>query len=249
MTTSTTVTVNEFTYSLAEGATGAFFDMDLTLVNPAAVPAPVAIDFLPQGGGTLTYSDSVAANTPLQLAVDNIVPNGAMSTVVHSQNAVPLAVERTMSWDSTGYGGHGGSAVGPSTRWLFAEGSQGYFNTFVLLANDNTGPVDVTVRFLVEGAGVVTVPVTIAAKQRFTLFAGDVPGVRNTSFGIDITSTLPIIAERAMYLPGAHAVRGRPRVGRRQCDRAVNGSWPRARRATSSRTSSSLPIRTRASRP
>ena len=208
LTTSTTVTVNEFTYSLAEGATGAFFDMDLTLVNPAAVPAPVAIDFLPQGGGTLTYSDSVAANTPLQLAVDTIVPNGAMSTVVHSQNAVPLAVERTMSWDSTGYGGHGGSAVGPSTRWLFAEGSQGYFNTFVLLANDNTGPVDVTVRFLVEGAGVVTVPVTIAAKQRFTLFAGDVPGVRNTSFGIDITSTLPIIAERAMYLPGAHLFEG-----------------------------------------
>jgi subtilisin-like proprotein convertase family protein len=208
LTTSTTVTVNEFTYSLAEGATGAFFDMDLTLVNPAAVPAPVAIDFLPQGGGTLTYSDSVAANTPLQLAVDNIVPNGAMSTVVHSQNAVPLAVERTMSWDSTGYGGHGGTAVGPSTRWLFAEGSQGYFNTFVLLANDNTGPVDVTVRFLVEGAGVVTVPVTIAAKQRFTLFAGDVAGVRNTSFGIDITSTLPIIAERAMYLPGAHVFEG-----------------------------------------
>jgi hypothetical protein len=208
LTTSTTVTVNEFTYSLAEGATGSFFDMDLTLLNPAAVPAPVTIDFLPEGAGTLTYSDSVAANTPLLLSVDTIVANAALSTVVHSPTAVPLAVERTMIWDSTGYGGHGGTAVAPSTRWLFAEGSQGFFNTFVLLANDNTGPVDVTVRFLVEGAGVVTVPITMAAKQRFTLFAGNIAAVRNTSFGIDITSTLPIIAERAMYLPGARVFEG-----------------------------------------
>ena len=208
LTTSTTVTVSEFTYSLAEGATGPFFDTDVALVNPTAAPAPVSIDFLPQGGGTLTFSDTVAASTPLPLSVDSIVPNAALSTIVHSTSAVPLAVERTMSWDSTGYGGHGGTAVGPSTRWLFAEGSQGFFNTFVLLANDNTGPVDVTVRFLVEGGGVVTVPITVPAKQRHTLFAGDVPAVRDRSFGIDITSTAPIIAERAMYLPGARPFEG-----------------------------------------
>ena len=205
---SVTVTVNEFTYSLAEGATGGFFDTDLTMLNPAAIPAPVTIDFLPQGAGTLTVNDSVAASAPLQLAVDTIVPNAALSTIVHSPSAVPLAVERTMSWDSTGYGGHGGTAVAPSTRWLFAEGSQGFFQTFVLLANDNTGPVDVTVRFLVEGAGVVTLPITIAAKQRHTMFAGDIAAVRNKSFGIDITSTLPIIAERSMYLPGARVFEG-----------------------------------------
>ena len=208
LTTSTTVTVSEFTYSLAEGATGAFFDTDVALVNPAAAPDTVSIDFLPQGGGTLTYTDSVAANAPLPLVVDSIVPNSALSTVVHSTSAVPLAVERTMSWDGTGYGGHGGGAVGPSTRWLFAEGSQGFFSTFVLLANDNAGPVDVTVRFLVEGAGVVTVPINIAAKQRVTLFAGNVAALVNKSFGIDITSTLPIIAERAMYLPGARVFEG-----------------------------------------
>ena len=208
LTTSTTVTVSEFTYSLAEGATGPFFDMDLALVNPTPAPSPVSIDFLPQSGSTVTVTDTVAANAPLALAVDGIVANAALSTVVHSTSAVPLAVERTMSWDSTGYGGHAGTAVGPSTRWLFAEGSQGFFNTFVLLANDNAGPVDVTVRFLVEGAGVVTVPVTVAARQRYTLFAGDVPPVVNRSFGIDVTSTLPIIAERAMYIPGARPFEG-----------------------------------------
>ena len=36
-----TVTVNEFIYYLAEGATGTFFDLDMLLGNPNAAPAPV----------------------------------------------------------------------------------------------------------------------------------------------------------------------------------------------------------------
>ena len=113
-----------------------------------------------------------------------------------------------MIWDDTGYGGHGGTAVAPATRWLFAEGSQGYFDTYVLLANSNTTPANITVNFLLEGGGVVTYPVTVDAKKRFTLFAGSVPQLVNQSFGIDITASQPIIAERSMYLPGARLFEG-----------------------------------------
>ena len=43
-----------------------------------------------------------------------------------------------MFWDATYYGGHTGTAVeAPRTRWHFAEGSQGFFDTYVLLANAN----------------------------------------------------------------------------------------------------------------
>ena len=46
-----------------------------------------------------------------------------------------------MFWDESDYGSHGGTAVdGPRTRWLFAEGSQGFFSTFVLLANAGASP-------------------------------------------------------------------------------------------------------------
>jgi hypothetical protein len=131
--------------------------------------------------------------------VDNLMADAAVSTIVHSTNAQPLAVERTMSWDSRGYGGHGGGAASPSTRWLFAEGAQGFFKTFILLANDNASPVDVTVKFLLEGGGVVTHPVTVQPRARFTLSANDVEGARERSFGLDITASAPIIAERAMY--------------------------------------------------
>ena len=146
--------------------------------------------------------------TPKPVHADTYVPNAAASTIVHSTSAIPLAVERTMSWNASGYGGHGGTSVAPSTRWLFAEGSQGFFNTFVLLANDNLSAADVTVDFLLEGGGVVTLPVNVPAKTRHTLFAGDVPGIVNRSFGININSTKPIIAERAMYLPGPHLLEG-----------------------------------------
>lgn len=208
LTTSKPLAVSEFTYSLAEGATGTFFDTEVTLANPTGEDAPVTLDLLPEGGGTLTLLTTVPANAPLQIVADTLVLDNAISTVVRSTNAVPLAVERTMIWDSTGYGGHGGTAVGPSTRWLFAEGSQGFFDTYVLLANDNPTPTDVTVKFLLEGGGVVTLPVNVLAKSRKTIYAGDLAALDNRSFGIDITSPLPIIAERAMYLPGARLFEG-----------------------------------------
>jgi subtilisin-like proprotein convertase family protein len=202
------IVVNEFTYSFAEGATGSFFDLDLTLANPQSTDAPVTIDFLPEGGTPIPFAGSIAANSLFPLAVDSIVPAASVSAVVHSTQGIPLAAERTMIWDTSGYGGHGGTAVAPSTRWLFAEGAQGFFNTFVLMANDNASPVDVTVKFLIEGGGVMSVPITIPAKTRHTLFAGDVQAIVNTSFGIDITASAPIIAERAMYLPGARLFEG-----------------------------------------
>ena len=203
-----TVNVNEFTYSLAEGATGTFFDLDVTVANAAATDAPITVDFFPENGAAVQLIGQADAKSPKPIHVDTYVPDAAVSTIVRSMSAVPLAVERTMSWDARGYGGHGGTSAAPSTRWLFAEGSQGYFNTFVLLANDNVLPANVTVDFLLEGGGVVSLPISVAAKSRHTLFAGDVPGLVNRSFGISINSSQPIIAERAMYLPGPHGLEG-----------------------------------------
>jgi subtilisin-like proprotein convertase family protein len=192
-------TVKEFTYALAEGATGGFFDLDVTIANAASVTAPLAIDFLPQGGTPIQTTNNVAANSPLQIHADQVTDAGATSTIVRSLDAVPLAIERTMSWDSRGYGGHGGGAVSPATRWLFAEGAQGFLKTYILLANDNTKDVQVTVKFLLEGGGVVTHVVNVPARSRETVDASRLPGVVDRSFGLDVTADAPIIAERAMY--------------------------------------------------
>jgi subtilisin-like proprotein convertase family protein len=196
------VTVNEFTYSLPEGSTGVFWDEDVTLFSADDVAAPVRLDFLAESGPPpVTHLDSVPANAPLQLRVNGLVPPGAVSTIVHSTDAVPLAVERTMSWDSRGYGGSGGTAISPDTTWLFAEGSQGYFDTFLLLANDNDADAHATVRFLLEGGGSVDRAVTIAAHKRVTIYAADVPELTNRNFGMAVNADIGITAERAMYFP------------------------------------------------
>jgi hypothetical protein len=140
------------------------------------------------------------------LAFAGILTLTAAARVAHADtNPTPIAIPLI---GTEGKASPYPSTINVTTRWLFAEGSQGYFNTFVLLANANATPVDVTVDFLLEGGGVVTIPVNVPGKSRHTLFAGDVPGLVNRSFGITINAMQPIIAERAMYLPGPHPLEG-----------------------------------------
>jgi hypothetical protein len=200
--------VEEFQYTLAEGATGAFFDLDVTVANPNDALAGIRMDFLPEGGAPTSIDMPIAVSSQHQAHVDEILPGAAVSTVVRSLAGLPLAIERTMIWDERGYGGHGGTAASPATRWLFAEGSQGFFNTYILLANAGAAESGVTMTFLLEGGGVVTHAITVPPGTRRTVFAGDIAALVNQSFGLDITATQPILAERAMYLPGARLFEG-----------------------------------------
>ena len=196
------ITVSEFVYFLSEGATGDFFDMDILVANPTDTAADVQISYLKPDGTTVPQTFSLGARTRRTVKVEEVpgLESTAVSAVVRSTNAVPLAVERTMFWDATYYGGHTGNAVdAPRTRWLFGEGSQGFFDTYVLLGNANTEKATVTVTFLVEGAPNVVRTYDLAPTSRFNVYAGIIPELNNRSFSIVVTSTLPIIAERAMY--------------------------------------------------
>jgi subtilisin-like proprotein convertase family protein len=200
-----TVTVPEYDYYLSEGATGAFFDTSLDVLTLKwGTPPGIDITYLPEGGAPVSHS--ITSDVPPLHRIDPelYVPAAAFSTVMRS--LVPLSVERNMFWDATKYGGHGGSAVdGASTRWLFAEGAQGFFDTYILLANDNASAVTATVRFLRESGGPVVITPSLPAHSRTTIWAGSVAGVPGTSFGIEVTATAPIIAERAMYFPSGAA--------------------------------------------
>jgi hypothetical protein len=197
-----TVTLNSVLYTLAEGATGTFFDTDVLLANPNTAPAPVTLDFLKEDGTTLTQTMTLQPLSRVTLLVDSIsgLENTAVSTNVTSTTGLPLIVERTMRWDATGYGAHTEKATaGPATTWYFAEGSQGFFQTFLLLSNPGTTPSTATVQWLLEGGTTVTTNHDLPPTSRDTIFAGDVPGLVDQSFGIVVTFTQPGVAERAMY--------------------------------------------------
>jgi len=204
---STTFTVDVIAvgrrYFLTEGATGSFFDEDLVIANPNTTDVAATLTFYPEGGRpSITETRVLPARSGTTVRVDAIpgLEATSVSAVVSTESDLPLVVERTQFWDGTAYGGHTESAApGLATRWYFAEGAQGYFETFVLIANPNAAPVDVVLTFLREGGGSATATVPVAAFSRATFPASRLPGLAGSSFALIVDAPQPIVAERAMY--------------------------------------------------
>ncbi len=189
-------------YLLSEGATGTFFDLDVAIANPNTSDVPVQVTYLKEDGTTVTDAFTLEAERRTTIRVDTVpgLASNAVSTVVRATGGQPLLVERTMFWDQSAYAGHTGSAVdNAQTTWYFAEGSQGFFDTYLLLANASATAATATVRFLTEGGVTVTRTVVVNPTSRVNVYTGAIPELANTSFSIVVDSTLPITAERAMY--------------------------------------------------
>ena len=189
-----------FTRQLAEGSSSTFFETSLSILNANTSPANIVLRFLKDNATTATWPLTIAPRrrltmNPGQLAA---VHGSSFATIVESDQEV--VVERTMKWDQTNYGAHTEKAVdGPATTWFFAEGSQGFFLTYVLLTNPNNTTNTAHVRFLRETGGVYSQDFTIAPLSRRTIDCGSIAQLVNRSFGIEVTFDQPGAAERAMY--------------------------------------------------
>jgi autotransporter-associated beta strand protein len=200
--TVTDVGPDVLTYYLAEGATGAFFDEDVLIANPNDSDAPVTLTFLQEGGGTIIERRTVPKQGRLTVHVDQIneLENASPSVQVDSDNKLPLIVERSMFWDASYYGGHTANAVAkPERKWIFAEGFQGFFDTYLLIANANAVATTATVTFLRENDTPVVKTIPIAAFARKTIYAGEFTELIGRAFGMVVDATQPVIAERSMY--------------------------------------------------
>jgi hypothetical protein len=210
-----TITVNlaATAYVVPEGSTGTFFSTDLLIANPTDAPVEANIRLLTETSGDISLGDQLLpAMSRTTIRVDDLpglAALGAFSSVVTSLTGAPLIVEQSTFWDSTSYGSHGAAAIeGARNKFLFSEGSQGFFETFLLLANPNGVAADVTVSFLREGNLPISKPFTLEPNSRTSVSAGTIPELVNTSFSIVVDSNLPIVAERSMYF-------GRPEFGSR----------------------------------
>lgn len=212
-------TLTTYSYHLAEGATGSFFDTDLLLANPNSRPAPITVSYLKPGGvAPIVVSDTLPANSRTTRRLDQIagLEDTAVSTVVTSMEGLPLIVERTMRWDATGYGSHTEKAVsGRAQAWYFAEGAQGFFSTYLLLSNPESQRATATVDWLREGESPLRRSYDVPPRSRTTIDAGADPALVNRSFGI-VVSGFGGVVERAMYFgaqpgrlwPAGHASAG-----------------------------------------
>jgi hypothetical protein len=207
-----TVAGIDMLYYLSEGATGSFFSTDILLANPRATAAPVTVTFLKSGGAApIEISQTLPAWSRRTLHVNDItgLEDATFSTIVRSVDALPIVVERTMSWDRTGYGSHTEKATeGPSKTWFFAEGSQGFFYTYVLLTNPHPEANTATVQYLLEGAPAIVRTYPLDPTSRFTVDVGADAELRDKTFGMTVTFDRPGTAERAMYFGTSPLWRG-----------------------------------------
>jgi hypothetical protein len=123
----------------------------------------------------------------------------SFSTDVTSDQGVPLSVERTMTWDG-GHGAHAGLASEVlSPVWYFAEGVQSWLDTYVLVVNPGDVAADVTITFFLNAGGPVVRVLNVGPRSRATVWTGSIPELNWRSFGIMLTSTQPVVSERAVY--------------------------------------------------
>ena len=192
------------TLQLSEGATG-FFKTRLAVVNPGVGVAEFALTLLTDAGKTVTRAFALPAQQRLTIdAAELLGGAGVGVSSVLSTTKGGVVAERTMMWtaeDGSFYGGHTGKALTQArTTWYLAEGEAGAFDTYVLLANANTSPTDVTTTFLLDDASTVVRKYTVPPTTRLTIHANEVPGLAGRAFSTTIISVLPIAVERAMYL-------------------------------------------------
>ncbi len=192
---------------LAEGASNAFFETRLAVLNPGADTATVLVRFQKADGSSAYQYVALPPLTRRTILASNVdgLQEAEFSTLMESDEQV--VIDRTMSWDRSGYGSHAETGLlSPRTLWYFAEGATfGGFDLFYLLQNPGDTDAEVEVRFLLPSGAPVTRRYTVGAARRFNIWVDTIPELANAEVSAVVRSTngVPILAERAMYLSSA----------------------------------------------
>jgi hypothetical protein len=192
----------------AEGVSNDFFTTRLAALNTGASPAHVQFRFLRTSGGPVSHVMTMAAQSRVTLDPRSVpgLSQDPYSTVVESD--VEVVVDRSMSWDASGYGSHAETALAAaSTQWLLAEGAtHGTFDLFYLIQNPGSADAQVTVRYLRPAPlGPLERTYTVGANRRLTIYVDQQtfngqPLLAATDVSAVITSTVPVVVERSMYM-------------------------------------------------
>lgn len=208
------------TWHFAEGATISGIQTFLLLQNPGTTPTAVTLRYLLSNGTTQERRHVVPALSRVTVWVNQEgAPMQAAEFATVVQADQPIVAERAVYRDvGAQVYGAGSAAAGvpaPLTEWSFAEGATGdFFDTYLLLANPSDQPVDATVRFVTDfdrnNLGPTLSPVirtySLAPRARLTLRIADQdPMLATRQVSSLVTSSAPIVAERAMWWPGPTA--------------------------------------------
>jgi len=187
---------------LAEGytgwnETGGEFEEYILIQNPTDVEANVTVTFMLPGGETRTRSYRIPAESRFTISVDSILPAAEVSAKVTSD--VVIAVERAMYFNGRRAGHDSIGITKPSEEWYLAEGYTGEdFDEYVLIQNPSDEDASVKCEFLTSAGKKVTKNYSVQEHSRFTIHVDDF--LPNDEVSTTITSSKPVVVERAQYL-------------------------------------------------
>ncbi len=183
---------------LAEGCTNGGMETWILVQNPNSEDARITLSYMTSHGPETGPTAKLPGNSRMTFNVADSVPDEwSVSTVVSSNR--PVIAERSMYGNGRTWGHDSVGAPGPSLNWYLAEGCTGAgFETWVLVQNPNDEAASVTLAFMTESGPASGPTAIVPANSRKTFFVADfVPN--QWSVSTTVNSTMPVIAERAMY--------------------------------------------------
>ncbi|HXG55199.1 MAG TPA: tandem-95 repeat protein [Vicinamibacterales bacterium] len=193
-------------YYLLEGQTDGGVATDIRITNPHSVVAPIRLTFVRADGTTADRSYDVPPSTRQSIRINAFPEAGAggVSTFIKSINDLPLLIERTRVLDGTGFAGDSETALeSTNASWYFADGLEtDTHHSNLVLANPNFEVAQIQVTFLLDRGAPVRRTYPLQPVSRLAIPMATVAELRGRTFGIIVTSDLPMVAERSVTFDG-----------------------------------------------
>jgi hypothetical protein len=189
---------------LAEGSSNWGFTTVINLENPNSTNVKARLTYMDcNGKGVIkTHDVTMLAYSQAAMFSSSELPGVTtdFSTKVEALDGKNIAVDRTMGW-ADGYAGGVHNSIGvtaPATMWYLPEGSSAWgYECWTCVQNPNQTAANVTLTYMIEGSGPVTLTRPVPALSRATYNMATDIGAKDAS--IQVTSDVPVIPERSMY--------------------------------------------------
>ncbi|MHB8897001.1 MAG: IPT/TIG domain-containing protein, partial [Candidatus Geothermincolia bacterium] len=181
---------------LPEGSSAWGFETWVLLQNPGASEAVCEVTYMIEGSSPVVMEKRVPPNSRQSFNMKDDI--GERDASVRIESAQPVIAERAMYKNLRREGHESVGTTAPAAAYYLAEGTTAWgFTTYVLVQNPNAQPADVTVTYMTAEGAQPQAPFTMQPNSRKTIRVNDV--LPNKDFSTQVSGSLPIIAERAMY--------------------------------------------------
>ena len=190
---------------LAEGSSAWGFSTYVTVQNPNPAAKSATVTYMTSGGEVSGGTVNLPADSQTTINPAGTLGQADFSTMVTGNGTSGIAVDRTMYWTGPGAPSpEAHSSVGvrsPAWEWYLPEGSTAWgFETWLVMQNPGGAEATCQVTYMIEGEGPQTFAKTVPPNSRRSFSMAEDIGAKDAS--IKVASSVPVIAERAMYRNG-----------------------------------------------